>query len=237
MTEIGRDEMNAPHSKDIIAKATAALAESVGSIIASGGDGQAEALARTFAEAEAFLMKNLAGAGGETEVGFAKSEKETPPMTSLEDIAKSHGVAGVVEIAKNITDAEKSYGLTEEGFVKLIDTAARVAHPELGALAFEKVYERNPVLAKAVAVIKAWPSPMALTPTMVGGTDALLEVSDDTPSAYEKLLEMAERQRRAGETASRAFERVYLDPANRHLAEAERAQNRPRPTTNYPFPR
>jgi hypothetical protein len=152
-------------------------------------------------------------------------------------IAKTHGVAGVVEIAKNIVEEQKSFRITEEEFVKLIDTAARVAHPELGARALERVYERNPVLAKAITVIKAWPSPMSLTPTMVGGVDALHEVNDDSPSAYEKLVEMAERQRRAGETASQAFERVYLDPANRHLAEAERARNRPRPTTYFPMPR
>jgi hypothetical protein len=30
--------------------------------------------------------------------------------------------------------------------------------------------------------------------------------------------------------------RIYLDPANRHLAEAERAANRPRPTTIFPMP-
>jgi hypothetical protein len=60
----------------------------------------------------------------------------------------------------------------------------------------------------------------------VGGSDA-----------YQQLTRLAEQQRRAGETASQAFERVYLDPANRHLAEAERAANRPQPTTYFPMPR
>jgi hypothetical protein len=106
-----------------------------------------------------------------------------------QDIVKSHGVNGLVEVAKNITDTEKSYGITEEEFVKLIDTAARVAHPELGARAFEKVYERNPVLAKAIAVIKAWPSPMSLEPTVVVGVDATHEGIDDTEGsdAYAQL--------------------------------------------------
>jgi hypothetical protein len=170
-----------------------------------------------------------------------KREDETMStgIESLENIVKSHGVAGVVAIAKNITEADKSYALTETEFVHLIDTAARVAHSDLGARAFEKVYERNPVLAKAIAVIKAWPSPMSLVPTLVGGPDAMHEAIDDTEQseAYQKLVDMAERQRRAGESASQAFERVYLDPANRHLAEAERSANRPRPTTQYPFPR
>jgi hypothetical protein len=108
--------------------------------------------------------------------GYHKSAKEQPAMSSiesLENIAKTHGVAGVVEIAKNITDAEKSYRITEEEFVKLIDTAARVAHPELGALAFEKVYERNPVLAKAIAVIKA-----SLAESMLSGGLPVYVVSD-----------------------------------------------------------
>jgi hypothetical protein len=83
------------------------------------------------------------------------------------------------------------------------------------------------LLRKAHALTKAWPSAMSITPTYVGGTDALLEVSDDSPSAYEQLKAMAEQQRRAGESASQAFARIYTDPANRHLAEAERAQNRP----------
>jgi hypothetical protein len=87
--------------------------------------------------------------------GYTKSAKETSPMTALEDIAKSHGVAGVVQIAKNMVEEQKSFRITEEEFVKLIDTAARVAHPELGVRAFEKVYERNPLLARAIAVIKA----------------------------------------------------------------------------------
>jgi hypothetical protein len=85
----------------------------------------------------------------------AETEKESPMDKSLQAIAKDHGVPGVVEIAKNIVDEQKSFRLTEEEFCKLIDTAARVAHPELGARAFEKVYERNPLLAAAIAVIKA----------------------------------------------------------------------------------
>jgi hypothetical protein len=254
-------------SNILIAKATAALQESVASIIGcnESEDVKREALAETFSQFESYMERNgvrsdvakarSRGAGGHRSLtgaliehlhdrlerrreqhGYQKSAKESP-MSSLQDIAKTHGVPGVVEIAKNIVDAEKSYRITEEEFVNLIDTAARVAHPALGARAFEKVYERNPVLAKAIAVIKAWPSPMSLTPTMVGGTDAMLQVSDANPDALQQLTEMAESQRRAGESSAQAFERVYLDPANRHLAEAERGQNRPQPTTIFPLPR
>jgi hypothetical protein len=169
--------------------------------------------------------------------GFHKS-KEEPMQDTILSIMKSTGIApACAAIVKN--------GATSLSQDELVAAVSKVAHerwPELTeAQAFSKIYsdsgEEGRVLRQAIDVAKAWPSPMSLTPTVVGGADALLEVSDDAPSAYEKLLEMAERQRRAGETASRAFERVYLDPANRHLAEAERAQNRPRPTTNYPHPR
>jgi hypothetical protein len=187
----------------------------------------------------------------------AETEKESPSMKSYErwqDIVKSHGVNGLVEVAKNITDAEESFGITEIEFVNLIDIASRAAHPELGARALEKVYECNPVLARAINVIKAWPMPMSLEPMVATGASGFPSTrmrsgsspgrgddSGDVDSvgvsdAYEQLVKMAEQQRRAGESASQAFERVYLDPGNRHLAEAERSANRPQPTTYFPMP-
>jgi hypothetical protein len=212
----------------------------------NAGDHHASKVADLLVEAESYpdrasalqhLLHSPRGQALLTRMHKADQTVKESPMSSLQDIAKTHGVAGVVQIAKNITEEQRSFRITEAEFVNLIDTAARVAHPELGALAFEKVYERNPVLARAIAVIKAWPSPMSLTPTMVGGTDSMLQVFDANPDARQQLTEMAESQRRAGESAAQAFERVYLDPANRHLAEAERGQNRPQPTTIFPLPR
>jgi hypothetical protein len=96
--------------------------------------------------------------------------------------------------------------------------------------------------------------PMSLEPMVAAGSSALPSArrrsgsspgrGDDagdvdsvgTSDAYAQLVRMAEQQRRDGETSSAAFMRVYLDDANKHLAEAERAANRPRPTTIFPMP-
>jgi hypothetical protein len=170
--------------------------------------------------------------------GFEKAqpEKEQPAMTSLENIAKTHGVAGVVEIAKNITEAEKSYSITEEQFCKLIDTAARAAHPELGALAFERVYTHNPVLAKAISVIKAALFTVELgpgmTPQVVTGADA--RDVDDPQAALDALHELA-RKSYPNLRPDIAFAKVFEDPANAALA--QKAHRRPQPTTHYPHPR
>jgi hypothetical protein len=179
----------------------------------------------------------------------AETAKEKPmsPIEPLEKVVKAHGVAGIVEIAKNFVETEKTLDITEEEFVKLIDTAARVAHPELGALAFEKIYANNPILARAINVIKAMSLEPLVAPGVSGFPTTRLrsgsspgrgdDAGDLESDAYAQLTKLAEQQRRAGESASQAFERVYLDPANRHLAEAERSANRPQPTTQYPFPR
>jgi hypothetical protein len=162
-------------------------------------------------------------------------------MTSLEDIAKSHGVDGVVEIAKNIVEAEKSYRITEEEFVKLIDTAARVTHPELGARAFEKVYERNPLLARAISVIKAGLAEQRLSGGMpvqvVGGKDA--QDVDDPSAALEAYARLQEIGKQRWPTASEAqqFANAFADPKNAALA--QRAHKRPTAPVGgaYPFPR
>jgi hypothetical protein len=151
-----------------------------------------------------------------------KATGKESPMSSLQDIAKTHGVAGVVQIAKNITEEQRSFRITEEEFVKLIDTAARVAHPELGARAFEKVYERNPLLARAIAVIKA-----GLAEQLLSGSQ---HAKSDRGSAYGDLMEKAEAYRNAHPELSVAqcFEKIYTDRANVELAKRERVESRPR---------
>jgi hypothetical protein len=168
-----------------------------------------------------------------------KAAKEEPTMSSIEslqDIVKAHGVPGVVEIAKNITDEQKSFHITEEEFCKLIDTAARVTHPELGARAFEKVYERNPVLAKAIAVIKAGLAEQLLSGGLpvqvVGGEDAQ---DVDNPSAALEALHELGRKLYPTLPADIAFAKVFEDP--KHAGLAAKAHRRPAPTTSFPFPR
>jgi hypothetical protein len=143
-------------------------------------------------------------------------------------------------IAKNITGEQRSFRITEEEFVKLIDTAARVAHPELGARALEKVYERNPLLARAIAVIKAGLAEQLLSGGMpvlqVGGVDATHEAISSTESseAYRQLQELGQKLY-PHLPASSAFAKVFEDP--KYAALANRAHRRPSATTSYEFPR
>jgi hypothetical protein len=163
-------------------------------------------------------------------------QKKESPMSSLQDIAKTHGVAGVVQIAKNIVEEQKSFRITEEEFCKLIDTAARVAHPELGARAFEKVHEHNSVLARAIAVIKAGLAEELLSgglPVLQVGGEDTRDLSD-TSKAIEQLKELGAR-RWPTESASAQFERALTDPANHKLARV--AVPIPRATTFFPMPR
>jgi hypothetical protein len=169
----------------------------------------------------------------------AKTEKEKPTMTSLHDVAKTHGVDGVVQIAKIITEEQRGFQVTEEEFVKLIDIAARIDHPELGGRALERVYERNPVLAKAITVIKARLAEQPLSGGMpvqvVGGEDARA-VNDPSVAmdAYNELVRIgAERWSHLLPAAqfAKAFE---LNPEL-----ARKAHQRPvaPPGGVYPMPR
>jgi hypothetical protein len=167
----------------------------------------------------------------------AETEKESPMDKSLQAIAKDHGVPGVVEIAKNIVDEQKSFRVTEEEFCRLIDTAARVTHPELGARAFEKVYERNPLLAKAIAVIKAGLAEQLLSGGMpvlqVGGEDAR-DVNDPSAAmeAYNELVRIG-AERWSHLAPAQQFAKAF----EAYPQLAKQAHVRPSPTTSYEFPR
>jgi hypothetical protein len=174
--------------------------------------------------------------------GFEKLGKETPPMKSYErwhDIVKSHGVDGIVEIAKNITDTQNARGVTEGEWVKLIDSAARVAHPELGALAFEKVFAHNSVLAKAIAVIKAGLAEQLLNGGLpvhvVGGADARdVDNASAVMEAYDELVRIG-RERWGHLSPAQQFEKAF--EANPELA--QKAHRRPTAPSGgaYAFPR
>jgi hypothetical protein len=159
-----------------------------------------------------------------------RNEDYSMKHDNWQKIATDHGV---IAIAKMVTAEGAAPGsLDEHTFTKLVTEHAQRAHPDLTPeQAFSKIFgastDEGSLLRRAHALTKAWPAPMSIEPTFVGGTDALLQVSDPAPDAYKKLVEMAERQRRDGETAAAAFMRVYLDPANASLAAVERAQNRP----------
>jgi len=73
---------------------------------------------------------------------------------------------------------------------------------------------------------------MSLEPRVTsGGMDSFLDVDADAPAAYQELMKLVEQQRREGESEAAAFERVFLDPANRTLAMKALGQ---RPTESSP---
>jgi hypothetical protein len=177
--------------------------------------------------------------------GFRKSaakEKPMSPIEPLEKVVKAHGVEGIVEIAKNFVETGKTLDITEEQFVKLIDLASRAAHPELGALAFEKIYANNPILARAINVIKVGLAEQLLSGGMpvqvVGGPDAMHQAVDDTESseAYRQLQALGQ-QLYPQLTEAQAFAKVFEDPKNAALA--ARAHRRPSAPVSgaYPMPR
>jgi hypothetical protein len=186
---------------------------------------------------------------------LARMHKKDEPMDRIEQFTNVMKSSGLQNFCKALID-NHSDGISEH---ELTDAATRYAkslYPDLsGPQAFAKLYESDVTLRQAVAVAKAWPMPMSLEPLVAPGASGFPSTrlrSGSSPrrgddagdvdsvgvsDAYEQLVKMAEQQRRAGESASQAFERIYADPANKHLAEAERSANRPQPTTFFPFPR
>jgi hypothetical protein len=191
------------------------------------------------ASALAYLLHNSHGAALLHRT--RKAEKEQPTMSSiesLENIVKAHGVAGVVQIAKNIADEQKSFRITEKKMVDLIETAARISHPELGALAFEKVYEHNPVLARAISVIKA--AGAAFDVTIVNPGDATYQTVNATEQseAYQQLEALASKLHATATgklTKEQAFARAF--EANPALAAKAHRRPTPPPGGAYPHPR
>jgi hypothetical protein len=155
----------------------------------------------------------------------------TMSTESLENILKDFGP---IKICKHICDVGKT-GYSEFALVSALTKYAAEQHPELSpAQAFAKLYE-NASVWQAIAIAKALP----VTPTMVGGPDAMHAAVDSTEQseAYAQLVSMAEKMRAASPelSAAQAFDRVFTDPVNKELA--AKAHRRPAPMTSFPFPR
>jgi Arc/MetJ-type ribon-helix-helix transcriptional regulator len=208
-------------------------------------------------EALHHLMNTASGAALLHRVRTHK--KDDPQMTStshaefVSDVVKTYGI---VALAKSMVQDQKSYGLDEPSFTRLAtEHASRLYPNDRPDSAFSKLYQSEESVRRACQIVKAWPMPMSLEPMVATGAFGFPSTrmrsgsspgrGDDSgdvdavgvSDAYEQLTRLAEQQRRVGESASQAFERVYLDPANKHLAEAERMANRPQPTSYFPMPR
>ena len=157
-------------------------------------------------------------------------------------LRKAIQIAKAVEFSVVVTDGHASvtvrgddvtFADAQEALRQLAEIGAQRWPGERPDMQFARAFEASPELAKRAhrrpAPATSFPFPAArkavsFQPVMVGG-DALLEVDDDSPSAYEQLLELVAQQRREGETEAQTFERVYRE--NPRLAARERLQNRP----------
>jgi hypothetical protein len=165
------------------------------------------------------------------------------PMDRIEALTNALTGSGLQKFCKALIDND-SQGVSEHELTEAATRYAKGLYPDLsGPAAFSRLYESDVTLRKAVQVAKAWPSPMSLEPMVATGASGFPSTrmrsgsspgrgddSGDADSvgvsdAYEQLVKLAEQQRRAGETASQAFERVFTDPVNKELA--ARAHRRP----------
>jgi hypothetical protein len=160
--------------------------------------------------------------------------KKDEPMSrteALRTVTKEYG--GVLNLCKNIATTGESF-VTEAELTKLIDDEAQKTRKagERPNTAFARFYDapENIDLRKALQIAKG-AQVMDITPVQIGGAD----VSVDSSRAYDQLVALAEEQLRLAPwlSTSQAFARAF--DANPELAAM--ANQRPAPTTSYPFPR
>jgi hypothetical protein len=164
----------------------------------------------------------------------ADQPKDNTMSTSLGDILKTYGAT---RICKHICEVGKT-GYSEFDLVDALTKHAAEQFNLPGDRAFAKLYESEESVRRACNIAA---KSMPVTPTMVGGPDAMFDAVDNTEQseAYAQLVSMAEKMRAASPelrlSAAQAFDKVFTDPKNAALAAA--AHVRPRPTTYYEFPR
>jgi hypothetical protein len=172
--------------------------------------------------------------------------QDTPSLATmrrdlaLKTFVKTHGVRAVCKHLLENDEAASAF--TEEEFFQiLMDDARKSQRPgESVGSAFSRVFSADTadglLLRKAHAKVKEANCPSLSvnkahlpSPTQVGGKDAT-DVNTDGSKAYQQLAAMAEQLRASSPymTFAQAFARVYSQPENAELAEAERRANRPR---------
>jgi hypothetical protein len=245
----------------LIAKATAALQESVASIIGCDENDatKREALVETFAQFQTYMERNGADIAkahehrGQHELaaslvqhlhdrldrhrerhGYTKAAKETPSMTSHSEFVQSVVKQyGIVALAKSMIQDQKSYGLDEPTFTRLATEHAQRIYPnDRPDVAFSKLYQSEESVRRGCALYKAMPFQVDLQPLMVGGEDTR-DLSDQS----EAIAHLKELGARKWPTATEAqqFANAFTDPVNATLA--AKAHRRPQAMTSFPFPR
>jgi hypothetical protein len=146
---------------------------------------------------------------------ISKRKDETPMPTV--DIMKLHNPDSVIEFIK-------SSGASEFVISEVIMGHARLnkRDGESDAQAFARVF---PKFQTAYGVSKGYPNMMSVEPVSVEVGDTTVE--DDSWKAAAQLTALVEEQRARARwmTASKLYERVYADPANK--AVVARAHKRP----------
>jgi hypothetical protein len=235
--------------KDVVSRATAALKESVASIVSCDDDDATKhaALAETFMQFATYLDRNggdiVEKAGGVHDLagrliehladaldakrerhGFAKSEKESN-MDSIDAIMKSGGIGPTCAaiVAKGSTN------ISEHALVEAATAVASDRHPELSASqAFSKIFSASTdearVLREAINVAKQ--------SAVISGGD--LRDANDVAQAMDQLREIGRRMAPTA-SAEKQFAVAFEDPKN--VALALRVHQRPRAMTSFPFPR
>jgi hypothetical protein len=167
-------------------------------------------------------------------------------LDQLKAIAKRQGITNVAKVILENDDIAK--GISEHEFVAMLTEAAREYQKsgESPTQAFAHMFAaptaEGLMLRQAHAAVKiANRVPPVVTESSVSKTrdssgtfDKLLR-RDNEGSAYDQLVEKAERWRKFDPDLSfdQAFSKVFTDPANVELAQQERRENRPVSTT-YP---
>jgi hypothetical protein len=150
--------------------------------------------------------------------------KDTKPMTweTLQKFVKSDGDY-MLAFSKSVVADGNRMNLSEHQFVELATMTAQVVYPnDRPDKAFAKYFEAHEVVRRAHRVVKG----LALIIPVVATDDDV----GDPKNALAALEDLVEAQRAAHPELSKAqlFAKVYTDPANARLAQAERRQNRPR---------
>ena len=159
----------------------------------------------------------------------------------LQEIVKRDG--GLVALANILIEDQSAHGITEAEFTAAVTDYAKGLHPNATPdAAFVAVFSDSGADGVAIRKAHALTKGVAdLTPSYVGGPDAMHEAVDavESSEAYQQLVSMGEKLRATSPrlTSAQAFDAVFTDKRNASLA--AKAHRRPTAPAGgaYPFPR
>jgi hypothetical protein len=138
---------------------------------------------------------------------------------------------GVIQVAKAVVKRGHSTAISETEYTEAVTDLAAKRYPDAPRdVAFAKLFSEQSdeaaTLRRAYSIIKNFPMMMVVEPVQVDDREATAVTGDP----YDALMSKAEALRRSdpGLSVAQAFSKAFTDPANAHLAQKERQQNRPR---------